>query len=339
MKKVLQLLVIFCLWAGVQGMALADAVQLIRFSHVVASDTPKGQAAARFAQLVQERSGGKLRVEVSPNGQLYGDQDEIAALQMGKVEIVAPALTKLKVLHIPEFEAFDLPFLFSDTQAVHRVLQGSAGRTLLARLDQQGVVGLAFWDNGFKQMSANRPLHIPADFHGLQMRTQPSSLLDAQMRALGARSRALPFGDVLTALRTGLVDGTEGPVSNFYTQHLQTVQKYLTLSNHGYLGYAVVANKKFWNGLTPPMRTLLEEAMRDATAYANESSERNNAQALEALRQTGATQIIELTAADRDAWRAALAKVHQQAQGRIPKDTLEAIYRDAGYTTPLVSMK
>ncbi len=189
--------------------ALADGPLVIRFSHVVASASPKGQAAEKFAQLVAQRSAGKVRVDLYPNSRLYGDQDEMSALLLGNVQMLAPSLTKLKVLHAPEFEVFDLPYLFADTEAAHRVTQGPIGKSLLAKLDHQGVVGLAFWDNGFKQMSANRALRSPADFDGLSLRIQPSQILEAQMKALGARPRTLQFSEVYNALKSGMVDGTQ----------------------------------------------------------------------------------------------------------------------------------
>ncbi len=338
MKFIYRLLATLLIASGMHS-ALADNVLVIRFSHVVAPESPKGQAAEKFAQLVAQRSAGKVRVDLFPNSRLYGDQEEIAALQMGNVEMLAPSLTKLKVLHVPDFEVFDLPYLFADTAAVHRVTQGPIGTSLLAKLDRQGVVGLTFWDNGFKQMSANRPLHKPGDVTGLSLRIQPSQILEAQMKALGARPRALQFSEVYSALKSGAVDGTEGPASNFYTQNLQLAQKYLTLSNHGYLGYAVVANKKFWDGLTPEIRSTLEGALRDATAFANESAEQNNAAALESIRKTGRTQIIELTADEKSAWHAALAKVHHQAQGKIPAELMANIYRETSGSVTSASLR
>jgi C4-dicarboxylate-binding protein DctP len=164
---------------------------------------------------VAQRNAGRVRVDLFPNSQLYGDQDEIAAPLMSSVEMLAPSLTKLKVLHAPVFEVFDLPFLFQNMEAAHRVTQGPFGKSLLAKLEPQGVVGLAFWDNGFKQMSANRPLQTPADFAGLSLRIQHSRLLEEQMKALGAKARPMQFSEVYDALKTGAVDGTEGPVSNF----------------------------------------------------------------------------------------------------------------------------
>lgn len=313
------------------GAAIAEEPLLIRFSHVVSADSPKGKAAEKFAQLAAERTAGKIRVELFPNSRLYGDKDEMAALLAGHVEMLAPSLSKFKVLRSREFEVFDLPFLFPDMAAVHRVTQGDIGKTLLAKLERHGVIGLAFWDNGFKQMSANRPLRVPADFAGLSLRIQPSQVLAAQMKALGAKPRPLDFSEVYSALKVGAVDGTEGPVSNFYTQNLHLAQKYLTLSDHGYLGYAVVANKIFWDGLSPAIRSALEGALRDATTYANESAEKNNAAALEAVRKTGRTQIIELTAEEKSAWRKALGKVHQQADARVHKELVQSIYKEAGY--------
>ena len=324
--------------AAIQS-AIAEDVMVIRFSHVVATESPKGQAAERFAELVAQRSAGKVRVDLLPNGRMYGDNEEISALLLGSVEMLAPSLTKLKVLYAPEFEVFDLPYLFPNIEAAHRVTQGPIGKSLLAKLERQGVVGLAIWDNGFKQMSANRPLRTPADFAGLSLRIQPSRILEAQMRALGAKSRVLQFNEVYNALKNGMVDGTEGPVSNFYTQNLHTAQRYLTLSNHGYLGYAVVTNKKFWSGLTPEIRSMLEGALRDATEFANESAQRNNDAALESVRKSGLTQVVELTHAENKAWRDALSKVPHQAEGRIPKELIDGILREAGHMSTAVSQR
>jgi C4-dicarboxylate-binding protein DctP len=318
--------------------AFAEGPLVIRFSHVVAPASPKGQAAEKFAQLVAERTVGKVRIDLFPNGQLYGDQDEIAALLMGSVEMLAPSLTKLKVLHTPEFEVFDLPYLFTDIESAHRVTQGPIGKGLLAKLTSQGVIGLAIWDNGFKQISANRPVQKPTDFAGLSMRIQPSKILETQMKDLGAKARPMQFSEVYNALKTGAVDGTEGPVSNFYTQNLHLTQKYLTLSNHGYLGYAVVANKKFWDGLTPEIRSTLDDAMRDATAYANETAQRNNDAALAAVEKTGHTKVIQLSAEDRLIWQKALSKVHQQTDGRIAKDLIDRIYQETGYQASAVAL-
>lgn len=313
------------------GSAAAQDPIVIRFSHVVSADAPKGRAALKFAELVAERTGGKVRVEVFPNSRLYGDKDEMAALFSGHVEMLAPSLSKFRVLRVTDFEVFDLPFLFSDMAAVHRVTQGEIGKAMLGKLEQSGVVGLAFWDNGFKQMSANKPIRTLEDLAGLKVRIQPSEVLDTTMKALGARPRPLEFSEVYSSLKVGVVDGTEGPVSNFYTQNLHRAQKYLTLSDHGYLGYAVVTNKKFWAGLPAEIRTALEAALRDATAFANQAALEGNAAALDAVKASGQTQVIELTAEEKAAWRDAVASVYQSGVGDIPKELLDSILKVAGH--------
>ena len=209
---------------------------VIKFSHVVAPDTPKGLAARYFKQLVETRTQGRVSVAVYPNSELYKDKEELEALQLGSVQMVAPSLAKLGPLGIKEFELFDLPFLFDSYASLHKVLDGPVGRELMEHFDGAGLRGLAFWDNGFKQMSADRPLRLPSDFQGLRMRIQSSEVLDTQMRALGAVPDEMALSDVRSALASGVVNGTENPASNFYTQDIYKVQPYLTLSDHGYLG-------------------------------------------------------------------------------------------------------
>ncbi|MDO9599345.1 MAG: DctP family TRAP transporter solute-binding subunit [Azoarcus sp.] len=314
------------------GSAAAQDPIVIRFSHVVSADAPKGRAALKFAELAAERTGGKVRVDVFPNSRLYGDKDEMAALFSGHVEMLAPSLSKFRVLRVTDFEVFDLPFLFSDIAAVHRVTQGEIGKAMLGKLEQSGVVGLAFWDNGFKQMSANKPLRTLKDLDGVSMRIQPSNVLDSTMKALGVRPRPLEFSEVYSSLKVGAVDGTEGPISNFYTQNLHRAQKYLTLSDHGYLGYAVITNKKFWSGLPADIRTALETALRDATVFANQAALDGNAAALEAVKASGQTEVIELTAQEKAAWRDAVESVYHSGVGGIPTDLLENVRKVAGHT-------
>ena len=311
--------------------AAAQAPIVIKFSHVVATDTPKGKAAEYFKKLAEERTKGRVKVEVYPNSQLYKDKEEMEALQLGSVQMLAPSLAKFGPLGAKEFEVFDLPYLFDDYAALHRVTEGPIGQGLLKKLETRGIIGLAYWDNGFKEMSANKPLRQPADFRGLKLRIQSSKVLDAQMRALGATPQVMAFSEVYQALQTGVVDGTENPVSNFYTQKMHEVQKYLTLSDHGYLGYAVITNKKFWEGLPPDIRATLEGAMKDATRYANAIAATENAAALDAVKKSGRTQVVALTPEEKRAWKKALLKVHQENEDRVGKDLLKAIYKETGF--------
>ncbi|MBB5367830.1 MULTISPECIES: TRAP transporter substrate-binding protein [unclassified Janthinobacterium] len=315
--------------AGAYAQAQAQAPIVIKFSHVVATDTPKGQAAERFKQLAEKATNGKVKIEVYPNSQLYKDKEELEALQLGAVQMLAPSLAKFGPLGVKEFEAFDLPYIFPTKTALYNVTEGEIGKGLLKKLEPKGITGLAYWDNGFKVMSANKPLHHPADFKGLKMRIQSSKVLDAQMRALGANPQVLAFSEVYQALQTGVVDGTENPPSNMYTQKMNEVQKHVTVSNHGYLGYAVIVNKKFWDGLPPDIRGQLEQAMRDATTFEKAIAQRDNDQALEAIKKTGKTQVYTLTVQEQAEWRKALAPVQKAMEGRIGKDLISAINKES----------
>ena len=313
--------------AGVHAYAQAPIV--IKFSHVVATDTPKGQAAERFKQLAEKATNGKVKVELYPNSQLYKDKEELEALQLGAVQMLAPSLAKFGPLGVKEFEAFDLPYIFPTKTALYNVTEGEIGKSLLKKLEPKGITGLAYWDNGFKVMSANKPLHNPADFKGLKLRIQSSKVLDAQMRALGANPQVLAFSEVYQALQTGVVDGTENPPSNMYTQKMHEVQKHVTVSNHGYLGYAVIVNKKFWDGLPPEIRAQLEKAMREATTFEKAIAQRDNDQALDAIKKAGKTQIYTLTVQEQAEWRKALAPVQKAMEGRIGKDLISAINKES----------
>jgi C4-dicarboxylate-binding protein DctP len=309
---------------------LAEPI-VIKFSHVVAVDTPKGQAAEYFKKLAEERTKGAVKVEVYPNSQLYKDKEEMEALQLGAVQMLAPSLAKFGPLGAKEFELFDLPFIFDGYEDLHKVTEGPVGKKLLKKLEPKGILGLAYWDNGFKVMSANKPLRKPADFKGLKMRIQSSKILDAQMRALGALPQVMAFSEVYQGLQTGVVDGTENPPSNLYTQKMHEVQKYVTVSNHGYLGYAVIVNKKFWDGLPADIRTTLEGAMAEATKYANDIAKKKNDEDLAAVKASGKSEIIILTPAERAEWKKVLVKVHDEQAGRIGADLIQEVYQATGF--------
>jgi C4-dicarboxylate-binding protein DctP len=326
----LRALLTFALLVAFSGTALAAPI-VIKFSHVVAQHTPKGQAADYFKKLAEERTKGRVKVEVYPNSQLYKDKEEMEALQLGAVQMLAPSLAKFAPLGVKEFEVFDLPFIFDDYAELHKVTQGPVGAKLLKKLEPKGILGLAYWDNGFKVMSANKPLKSVDDFKGQKLRIQSSKVLDAQMRSVGAIPQVMAFSEVYQALQTGVVNGTENPPSNLYTQKMHEVQKYVTLSNHGYLGYAVIVNKKFWNGLPADIRTILEGAMKDATKYANDIAKKDNDEALEAVKKSGRSQLITLTPQERAAWKKAMDKTHKENMGRIGADLVKEVSATTGY--------
>src|SRR6516162_1640318 len=257
--------------AGSPAMA-ADGPIVIKFSHVVASDTPKGKAADKFKELAEKYTDGKVKVEVYPNSTLYKDKEELEALQLGAVQMLAPSNSKFGPIGIKEFEVFDLPYILPDLKTLRKVTDGPLGARLLKLLDAKGMTGLAYWDNGFKQMTANKKLVQPSDFKGLKFRIQSSKVLEAQFRALGAIPQVMAFSEVYQALQTGVVDGQENTWSNIYTQKMHEVQKYVTQTNHGYIGYVVVVNKKFWDGLPADIRAGCEKAMKEATEFGNGQS-------------------------------------------------------------------
>jgi len=312
--------------AGTISAASAAEPVVIKFSHVVAPNTPKGKAADRFKQLVEERTKGQVKVEVYPNSQLYKDREEMEALQLGAVQMLAPSLSKFGPLGVREFEVFDLPYIFPNKETLHRTMDGDIGRKLFARLESKGILGLAYWDNGFKQMSANRPLRTVEEFKGLKLRIQSSKVLDAQMKALGANPQVMAFSEVYTGLQQGVVDGTENPVSNLYTQKMHEVQKHLTISDHGYLGYAVIVNKKFWEGLPKDIRTTLEQAMKEATEYERDIAQKENDEALAKVRAAGTTEVYVLPLEGRLAWHKVLLPVHEQFMDVIGRDVIHGIY-------------
>ncbi|MES2832630.1 MAG: TRAP transporter substrate-binding protein [Pseudomonadota bacterium] len=302
---------------------------VIKFSHVVASETPKGKGAERFKELAERMTKGRVRIELHPNSTLYSDKDEMEALQLGAVQMLAPSLAKFGLLGVREFEVFDLPFMFANKESLYRVTDGVIGKSLFAKLEAKGIVGLAYWDNGFKVMSANRSLIAPADFQGLKMRVQSSKVLDAQMRMLGASPQVMAFSEVYRALETGVVDGTENPPSNVYTQKMHMVQKNLTVSNHGYLGYAVIVNKKFWDGLPTELRNTLNAAMKEATRYSNAIAQKENDDALNLIRQAGTTTVHVLADKEKAEWYRVLLPVRKEMEARIGKDLIAAVEKES----------
>ena len=313
--------------------AQAQAPIVIKFSHVVAPDTPKGKGADKFKELAEKYTNGRVKVEVYPNSQLYKDKEEVEALQLGAVQMLAPSLAKFGPLGAKEFEVFDLPFILPDKAALRRVTDGALGKRLFQKLETRGIVGLAYWDNGFKVMSANKPLREPADFRGLKMRIQSSKVLESQFRALGAIPQVMAFSEVYQGLQTGVVDGSENTPSNMYTQKHHEVQKYLTLSDHGYIGYAVIANKKFWDGLPADVKPQVEKAMADSTAYANEISGKENEEALAEMKKSGKTEFISLTPEQKAAWKAALDPVYKDMASRVGKDVIEEFIKETKSAT------
>src|SRR5262249_26883912 len=267
------------------------------------------------------------KVEVYPNAPLDKEKEELEALQLGGVEMLAPSNPKFGPIGVKDFEVFDLPYLLPNKTALRKVTEGPLGKAMLKKLETKGMVGLAYWDNGFKEMSANRPLRMPEDYKGLKFRIQSSKVLEAQFRALGAIPQVMAFSEVYQALQTGVVDGQENTPSNMYTQKFHEVQKYTTLTEHGYIGYVVVVNKKFWDDLPADIRTQLTKAMDEATVYSNDISEKENAEGLDDIKKSGKTELITPTAAESPAMRTPMQPPRQQEAGRVGKQLIDDVVK------------
>jgi C4-dicarboxylate-binding protein DctP len=307
--------------------ATAQAPIVLKFSHVVAPNTPKGKGADKFKELAERYTNGKVKVEVYANSTLYKDKEELEALQLGAVQMLAPSNSKFGPIGVKDFEVFDLPYLLPNKAALRKVTDGPIGKAMLKKLESKGMVGLAYWDNGFKEMSANKPLRMPEDYKGLKFRIQSSKVLEAQFRALGAIPQVMAFSEVYQALQTGVVDGQENTPSNMFTQKFHEVQKYTTLTNHGYIGYVVVVNKKFWDDLPADVRGQLEKAMAEATVYSNEISEKENVESLDDIKKSGKTELITPTAAESAAMRKAMEPLYQEMASRVGKQLIDDVVK------------
>jgi len=306
----------------------AQSPIVIKFSHVVANDTPKGKGALKFKELAEKYTNGKVKVEVYPNSTLYKDKEEIEALQLGSVQILAPSTAKFAPLGVKEFEALDLPWLFKDEKTYSDAMKGTVGKWLFQKLEAKGISGLAYWDNGFHMVSSNRPLLKPTDFQGLKFRISGSKIADQYFRNLGSIPQIMAFSEVYQALQTGVVDGCENTASNYLTQKFYEVQKDITVSYHAHLQYAVIVNSKFWSGLPPDIRTQLDKAMAEATEYTNSIAVKENEDALADIKKAGKTTLHYLTDADKKAWQEAMQPTYKWAKGRVGQEVLDLLSKE-----------
>jgi C4-dicarboxylate-binding protein DctP len=290
---------------------------------VVADQTPKGQAALKFKELAEKYLPGKVEVQVFPNSQLFGDGKEMEALVLGDVQIIAPSLAKF-AKYTPKLQVFDLPFLFDDMAAVDRFQASPKGQELLNSMTKKGIKGLGYLHNGLKQLSANKPLYMPADAKGLKFRIQSSDVLEAQFKAVGGNPQKLAFAEVYQALQTGVVDGTENPWSNIYTKKFYEVQKYIMDSNHGLLDYMVIANAAWWDKLPADIKAGLTKAMNESIAYGNKIAFTEDDDYRKKVIAEKKAEVLPLTKEQTAAWRTAMKPVWKQFEGEIGKDIIDA---------------
>ncbi|MFG0418484.1 TRAP transporter substrate-binding protein [Pseudomonas sp. zjy_8] len=301
----------------------AEEPIIIKFAHVVADNTPKGKGALLFKKLAEERLPGRVKVEVYPNSSLFGDGKEMEALLLGDVQMLAPSLAKFEQYAKP-VQLFDLPFLFDDMAAVDRFQASPQGRALLTSMESKNITGLAYWHNGLKVMSANKPLRDPADARGLKFRVQASAVLEEQFKAVRANPRKMSFAEVYQGLQTGVVNGTENTWSNYYSQKVHEVQKYMTESDHGLIDYMVITNTQFWKGLPADVRSELEKVMAEVSVEVNKQADALNQSAKQDIAKAGTTEIIELTPQQRAEWREAMRPVWKKFEKEIGAELIEA---------------
>ena len=305
------------------GLAQAADPIIIKFAHVVAENTPKGQGALLFKKLAEERLAGKVKVEVYPNSSLFGDGKEMEALLLGDVQLLAPSLAKFEHYSKP-IQIFDLPFLFNDINALDRFQQSPEGQGLLKSMESKGITGLGYWHNGMKQLSANKALYEPKDARGLKFRVQASAVLDEQFKALRAAPRKMSFAEVYQGLQTGVVNGTENTWSNYESQKVNEVQKYFTESDHGAIDYMVITNTKFWNSLPEDVRTSLDQIMTEVTVEVNKQAEELNQASRKTIVDSGTSEVITLTPEQREEWREAMRPVWKKFEKDIGVDLIKA---------------
>jgi C4-dicarboxylate-binding protein DctP len=296
---------------------------LIRFSHVVGEDTPKGVGAALLQRLVAERLGGRVAVEVYPRSRKFNDDQALLALVFGDIELAAPSFSKFRAFS-KQIQVFDLPFLLPGAEAVHRFQESETGQGLLASMTSQGLQGLAYWDNGMRAMSANKPLRRPEDIAGLRFRIEPSRVMEAQYQALDVATVPLPFKYVAEALKMGLVDGQENAWSNIYAQGFQDYQQYFTDVGHSFLGYMLVTNAEFWSQLPSDIRAALEAIIAEVTAEVNRLASERSLSDRERIIALGKSEVIMLSDAERAAWRERMLPVWQEFEPQIGKEVIEA---------------
>ncbi|WP_394561287.1 C4-dicarboxylate TRAP substrate-binding protein DctP [Aquipseudomonas alcaligenes] len=308
---------------GISSLSQAADPIVIKFSHVVADSTPKGQGALMFKKLAEERLPGKVKVDIYPNSSLFGDGKEMEALLLGDVQIIAPSLAKFEQ-YTKQLQVFDLPFLFDDMAAVDRFQHSPEGQKLLTSMESKGITGLAYWHNGLKQLSANKPLYEPKDARGQKFRVQASAVLEEQFKVVRANPRKMSFAEVYQGLQTGVVNGAENPYSNIYSQKMHEVQKYITESNHGLLDYMLITNTKFWNGLPEDVRGELSKILVEVTAEVNKQADALNQGDKQRIIDAKTTEIITLTPEQRAEWREAMKPVWKKFEGEIGPDLIKA---------------
>ncbi len=308
---------------ALSALSVSAAPLEIKFSHVVAENTPKGKMALRFEELVEQRLPGKVDVKVYPNSQLFTDGKVLEAMLLGDVQLAAPSLSKFQK-YTKKLQIFDLPFLFNNMAALDRFQQSPEGQELLTSLEKKGLKGLGYLHNGLKQLSAYSPIKTPADAKGKKFRIQTSDILAAQFEAVGAVPLKKPFSEVFTLLQTRAIDGAENPWSNIYSKKFFEVQPYITESNHGALDYMIVTSKEFWMTMPDDIRPIIEQSLKEAIAYGNEVAANKTQSDRQAIIDSGLSKVESMSAEERQLWIEAVQPVWKAFEDDIGADLIQA---------------
>ena len=336
-KKITNLLTAISFFAVTTLFGFSASAQqapiVIKLSHVVAENTPKGLASLKFKELAEKKLPGKVQVQVFPNSQLFGDAKELEALLLNDVQIINPSLSKFD-RYTKKIQVFDLPFLFKDSKAANDFQNSADGKALLKSMEDKGLIGLEYWANGMRHFSTNKDFRVPADVKGLKFRIQASDVYESLLKAFGANGQKMAFAEVYQALQTGVVDGQENTFSNMYSQKFHEVQKTIVETNHGILDYMVVVNAKWWNGLPADIRKGLSEAMREATIYNNQISREKNEEAKKAIIDSGKVKVVKLTDAQLAEWKKAVAPVYAQFEKDVGVDLIKSAQKYSQVAQP-----
>ena len=265
----------------------------IKFATAGAQGSPIALGMDRFAEIVEEKSGGQITVRRFPGGTLGGDIQTLSALQGGTVEMTTMNAGLLAGV-VKDFVIVDFPFLFATPQEADAVMDGPVGKALMDKLPEKGLVGLGYWELGFRQLSNNRhPVTTVDDIAGLKIRVVQSPIYIDLFNALGANAVPMPFPEVYTALETGAIDGQENPFPNILASKFVEVQKYLTVTNHVYNPQIVLVSGKLWESLNEEERKLLQDAATEARDFQRETSRKQSEEALAELKEEG-MEVTEL---------------------------------------------
>ncbi len=317
--------------AGAVSAACDEGEIVVKFSHVTNTDKhPKGIAASLLEKRINEEMNGTMCLEVYPNSTLYNDNKVLEAMLQGDVQLAAPSLSKFEKF-TKQFRLFDLPFMFKNIDAVDAFQASPDGQAMLDSMQRRGLQGLAYWHNGMKQMSANKPLVAPTDANGLKFRVQSSDVLVAQMEAIGGSPQKMAFSEVYGALQQGVVDGQENTWSNIYGKKFFEVQDGITETNHGIIDYLVVTSVDWLDSLEPEVRDQFLTILSEVTEARNSESTKVNNEAKEAIIAAGGT-VRQLSAEQRQSWVDTMKPVWAQFAGDVGQDKIDAAQAiNAGY--------